>query len=341
MAIVSPARIALASALLILLLLPVQAQQPVSVVARPLGELLVDRELRAPAIVLAANQAEVKSQVSALVAEVLKDVGDTVVRGELLIRMDDDNARLGLAQARASLRAIEAQIEEAESRVKRAEELLQGQFISEEELVARRASLNVLKANRQAQQVAVEVAELELDRTRIEAPFTGSIIARSAQVGNYAQPGTPLLVLVQTDRVELDVELDPRYAPGIAGVSEFSFNSQGQVWPVELLRMAQVIDVSSRLVRARFRFTGNAAMAGTAGQLVWNAMTGAVPPDLMVQRGNDLGVFVAEGGQARFVPLPGAQEGRAASLELPADSLVITRGQLRLQDGDAIQVNPE
>ncbi len=333
-------RIALASVLLCLAA-PLQAAEPVAVAARSLGDLLVNRELRAPAIVLAANQADVKSQVSALVAEVLRDVGDSVTRGELLIRLDDDNARLALAQARASLRAVDAQIEEARSRLARAEELLQGQFISEEELIARQASLNVLLANRQAQQVAVELAELELSRTRIEAPFTGSIIARTAQVGNYAQPGTPLLTVVQTDRVEIDVELDPRYAAGISGASGFAFHSQGQRWPVELLRLSQVIDVSSRLVRARFEFTGEAATAGTAGQLVWNATTGAVPPDLMVQRGDDLGVFVVDGEQARFVPVPDAQQGRAASLELPADSLVITRGQLRLQHGDAIRVSLE
>jgi RND family efflux transporter MFP subunit len=318
-----------------------QAAEPIPVTAQRLGDLLVDRELRAPAVVISANRAAVTSQVAALISEVAKDVGDQVSQGDLLIRLDDANARHALEQAIALLAAIEAQIVEGKSRVAKAEELLEKDFISDEELIARQSNLAVLRANRQGQQAAVSIAELDLERTRIKAPFNAAVVARQAQVGSYAQPGTPLITLVQTDDIEIDVEMDPRYSLHIPEVSDVRFLSRGKEWPVQLERLSDVIDTSSRIVHARFRFTADTAPIGTSGQLVWNESSGLVPVGLIVQRGSQFGVFVADNDTARFVDIPNAQEGRPAPITLPADTLIVFRGQVRLQDGDAIQVSRE
>ena len=319
----------------------VWAADPIPVAVERLGDLLVDRELRAPGVVISANRAVVTSQVSALISEVAKDVGDQVSKGELLIRLDDANARNSLAQAQALLAAIDAQIVEGKSRVVKAEELLERDFISDEELIARQSNLAVLQANRQGQQVAVGVAQLELERTRIKAPFNAAVVARQAQVGSYAQTGTPLITLVQTDDIEIDVELDPRYSVYIPQASDLRFSSQGKEWPVKLVRLSNVIDIASRIVHARFEFVEDSAPVGTSGQLVWNESSGLVPVAFVIQRGDQFGVFVAENDQARFVAIPDAQEGRPAPISLPADTLIVSRGHVRLQDGDALQIDRE
>ena len=99
--------------------------EPIPVTAERLGDLLVDKELRAPASVISANEAVITSQVAALIERVYRDVGDAVGKGELLIGLDDDNARYALAQAEAALAAIDAQIIEAKSKLQNAEELLE------------------------------------------------------------------------------------------------------------------------------------------------------------------------------------------------------------------------
>jgi RND family efflux transporter MFP subunit len=328
--------------LAILVLSPiVEAAEPIPVTVEPLGNMLVDRELRAPAVVISANRAVLTSQVAALISVVARDVGDQVSKGELLIRLDDANARHALEQTRALLAAINAQIVEAESRVVKAEELLEKNFISDEELIARRSNLAVLEANRQGQQVAVNIAKLDLERTQVNAPFDAAVVSRQAQVGSYAQPGTALITLVQTSDIEIDVELDPRYATHIPKASDVRFSSQGEEWPVDLLRLSNVIDIANRIVHARFRFTGDAAAIGTSGQLIWNESSGLVPVSLIVQRGDQLGIFIAEGDTARFIPIPNAQEGRPAAVDLSSEKLIISRGHPRLQDGDKLQVNRE
>jgi len=197
----------------------------------------------------------------------------------------------------------------------------------------------VLQANRRGQLVAIELAELNLERTRIRAPFDATVVRRSAQVGNFAQPGTRLLTLVQTDQREVDAEIDPRYALDIPQVLKLRYVSQGKQYPVELLRMSDVVETDTRKIRARFRFTKNLAPIGSSGELAWTERTGVVPVSLIVQRGSTLGVFIASNGKAEFVGIASAQEGRPAALDLPDDTLVISRGHVALQNGDELIVH--
>ncbi len=317
------------------------AADAVPVTVAPLSDLAVDRELRAPATVVSANEAVVTSQVPALILAIVRDVGDDVRKGDLLIRLDDANATLALAQAKAEHAGIEAQLAEARARLVKAEELLAKNFISDDEMISRRSAVAVLEASQKAQLAGIDLAELDLSRTRISAPFDAAIVERSAQVGSYAQPGTPLITLVQTDRREIDVEVDPRYASNLSTASNLRFVSQGRAWPAELARISSVIDTSSRLVRTRFVFTDGTAPIGASGELVWRESSGLVPVNYIVERDGALGVFVANSEMARFVPIPGAQQGRPAMVELPPDALIIKRGHTRLQDGDAIQVSRE
>jgi RND family efflux transporter MFP subunit len=304
-------------------------------------ELLVDSVRRAPAKVVAANRATITSEVSAIINAVHRDVGADVASGELLVELDAANAQNGLAQAKASLSAIDAQIVEARSRLAKAEDLLEKKFISDEELISRRANLTVLEANRAGALAAIDQAKLEIMRTRIFAPFDAAVIERQAQVGSFAQPGSPLLTLVQTDGREVDVELDPRYAVSVPKVSDLKYVSEGHEWSVEVLRISSVIDVAARVVRARLKFVNEQAPIGSSGQLVWIESSGRLPVDLVVQRDGELGVFIAENNKARFVALPDAQAGRPVDVNLPQNTLVVSRGQGRIQDGDTLQVSIE
>lgn len=318
-----------------------QAQSPIPVSARPVQDLLVDSERRAPATVVSANRATITSEVTAIIKAVHRDVGANVAKGELLVELDAANARNSLAQAEANLSAIDAQIVEAKSRLAKAEDLLEKKFISDEELISRRANLTVLEANRTGALAAIAQARLDLARTRITAPFDAAVVERQAQVGSFAQPGSPLVTLVQTDQREVDVELDPRFAINVPTVSDLKYVSQGREWQVAVLRVSSVIDVATRVVRARLSFVDEVAPIGSSGQLVWIESSGRLPVDIVVQRNGELGVFVANNNKASFIVLPDAQAGRPVDINLPNDTLVVSRGQGRLQDGDALQVSVE
>ena len=324
--------------LVVLCLIATASAATVSVSTSRLDDVLVNREARAAATVVSANAPVVTSQVAALVSEVAYDVGASVKKGDLIVKLDDDNARLALARARAALKALEAQLVEARARAANGEELLERNFISDEELIARQAALAVVEANRDGQKVAVAVAELELSRTNITAPFDAIVLKRHAQVGGYVQPGTPIVTLTQSKNREIEAEVDARYLETIGGVDSFVYESRSRRWPARLLRISDVVDPNSGTLTGRFAFTDQTAPIGSSGQIVWNELEGVVPVDLIVQRDDRLGIFVIDGGRARFAPIDGAQQGRPAAIDLPGDTMIVTRGQRRLQDGDTVEV---
>ncbi len=313
----------------------------VSVSVERLGDVRIARELRAPATVLSANRAIITSEVTALIDRVLVDVGASVEKGAMLVRLDNDNARLSLAQARATLASLDAQIVQANHRLARAEELLTRDFVSDDELISRQTDVAVLEANRQGQLVAIQIAELALERTRIRAPFDATVVQRNAQVGNFAQPGSRLMTVVQEDQREVDAELDPRYAVDIPNVSNLRYISMGFEYPVSLLRLSDVIETDTRRLRVRLKFMDAVAPIGSTGEIAWNEGDGVLPVNLIVQRGPAFGVFVAKNGKAEFVELAQAQEGRPAGLDFPDDTLIVTRGHIRLQDGDDLIIGVE
>ena len=317
----------------------VRAEIPVRV--QSLGDTLVAREYRAPASVVTANRAVVTSQITALIEEVAADVGHAVEQGQLLVRLDQADTRLALVEAEAALAALDAQLLDAGQRLRRAEDLLQRDFVSENELNARQTEVAVIEANRNRQLVAIRDARLALSRTEVFAPFDAAVVERQGQVGNLATPGSPLMTLVQTAGREVDAEIDPRFAAQLETAAELRFVSEGREWPLEMARLSPVIETVTRKVRGRFRFPDESAPIGSSGDVVWNEPSGQIPVSLIVQRGNALGIFTVSDGRARFVAIPTAQEGRPAVVDLPVDTPIITSGHVRLQDGDAIQISRE
>ena len=88
-----------------------------------------------------------------------------------------------------------------------------------------------------------------------------------------------------------------------------------------------------------FGFAKAAPAPGSSGVLRWRDPRAFVPADYLIRRNGTPSVFVVSQGRARFVPLPGAQEGRpAAVVALPADVELVTDGRFALQDGMAVSL---
>jgi RND family efflux transporter MFP subunit len=328
--------------LLICLTMPVVswAQAGIHVRTQLLGEVLVDFERKAPAEVLALNDSSMSAEVSAVVLSVHADVGQAVAKGDLLLELNPTDYQLNLKQAEANLASSQARLSQAKAKLNRAKKLGDKQYISADELLERETDVMVAEAQIQANEVAVSIANRNLDKCSLEAPFDGVVSGRMAQVGNFVRNGDPLISLTQVDQFELDAAIPDSQANEILNTKLMRFESRGQFWAIELLRLSPVINPQGRTRQARFVFTDDAPAVGRSGELVWLVGAGMLPSNLISRRDGVLGVFLASEGKARFEPLPDAQEGRPSRVVLPASSLVITMGRERLQDGVAVSVQP-
>ena len=189
--------------------------------------------LDASGYVTARLQATVSAKITGKVTEVLIEEGMRVRAGAVLARLDDTEARaaLGLAQAqlvaaRSQLAEVRAQLEQAERDYVRQQGLYDRQLVSPQSLDAALAQRDMLRArlaNVQEQikvaQESLAVAQVQLDNTVIRAPFSGVVIAKSAQPGEMISPisagggftRTGIGTIVDMDSLEIQVDVNESY----------------------------------------------------------------------------------------------------------------------------------
>lgn len=301
-------------------------------------------EREAPASVIARNESRLSAEVAGTLLRWTVDVGDQVRRGQVLAQIDPRDAELAVQRARAALDGSRARLQLAQTQLQRSRDLVAQGFYSREALNQRETELALIQSELKSNEAQWATARRQLDKTTLRAPFAASVKERLAQTGEAVAPGSVLFVLTEAGAAEVEATLSLADVAGLRAGQDLRFTSRGVDTPVRLLRIASALNTPSRTLSARLAFAGEALPAGTSGSLRWRDAAPHIPPQLLVRRQGVLGVFVPRGegvaAKARFVPLPGAQEGRAAPLPagLGADTPVIVNGQSALQDGAAISV---
>lgn len=310
---------------------------------RLLAEAAIRPERDAPAVVLARNESKVAAEVAGRLLRWGPEVGETVAQGALLAEIDPSDHRLARDRAAAGLQAAEARQALARTQLQRSRELVAQGFQSQEAVNLRETELQALGAEIAALRAQLAGAEQQLARTRVTAPFAASVRQRLAQAGEYLAPGTPLYVLVERGGAELSAALPPAELAGLRAAGEWRFEGPGQSLPLRLLRVADTVSAPARTVEVRLAAQAPAVLPppGSEGRLHWRDPRPHLPAEWVVRRvvagRSQLGVFVVEAGRARFVPLPGAQEGRAAAAAgLPAQARLVVQGQAALVPGQAV-----
>jgi RND family efflux transporter MFP subunit len=312
--------------------------EPVTVTLQPLSELLVYAEREAPAAAVSLNESRVAAEVSAVVREIPVQVGEVIEQGAVLVVLDPRDHELALQRAQAALQAAQARIKLAEFQLERTRELRKRNFASEDTLTQRETELDVLRAERAAAVAQLESARRDLAKCTLTAPFDAIVQARSAQVGELAAPGTPLLTLIDASRIEVSAQIQPDDSGSLETAGDIHFVTAGRSHPLRLLRISPAIDRGTRTREVRLSFIDQRAAPGSEGLIRWRAAAPLLPAELLSRRDGRLGVFVAADGVARFVVLDQAQEGRPAPVTLAPETPIILEGRFGLQDGD--RINP-
>jgi membrane fusion protein (multidrug efflux system) len=138
------------------------------------------------------EQARMASRAQGVIAAI-KDDGDVVKKGDVVMELENDMEKLQVEQQKhiLGLRAFEW---------KSTEELRKKSVVSQTEGEEKRMNLEVAK-------VQLSQAEQLLARRKVIAPFEGHVIDRLREVGEAVDEFVPVLVLVDINRVYLEVFL--------------------------------------------------------------------------------------------------------------------------------------
>jgi RND family efflux transporter MFP subunit len=170
----------------------------------------VERERVLDGIVEAVNQATVSAQVSARVTEIYFDVDDFVEQGKLLVRFDDSEYRARLNQAIASKEAVAANLERARAQFERIENLYDRRTVSKAEYDQARAELGTVRAELDSAEAVIAQIEKQLEYTLVRAPYSGIVTERHIELGETANPGSPLMSGFSLDQLRAVVEFPQR-----------------------------------------------------------------------------------------------------------------------------------
>ena len=142
------------------------------------------------------RRADLRAEVAAVVTQVLKDNGEAVRRGDLLVRLDDTAIRESLLSTEAGLRAAQQAFDQAQRQVERLKTLQVQGMTSVQALDDAEGRRNAAQSELVAARARVVSAQQQLRRTEVRAPFDGVVSDRKTSVGDTAQVGKELIKVI-------------------------------------------------------------------------------------------------------------------------------------------------
>lgn len=262
--------------------------------------------------------------------------GQPVVKGDLLISLDDSIYQAEVLEKQADLRIAELAFE-------RADQLVKKRAAPMEERDRKLAEL-------QGGDASLQLARARLDRTRIVAPFSGVAGLRHVSVGDFVGAGQQLVSLTEINPLKVDFRVGEVFLRQIAEGQVIDVRVDawpGEVFSGSVFAIEPQVNVGGRavVIRALLPNPDQQLRPGLFSRvdLIVDASAEAVlvPEAAIVPRGDQHFVYLVEDGKVLLteVQLGKRSDNRVeVRTGLDRNAVVVTAGQLKLRDGVSVQV---
>ncbi len=150
------------------------------------------------------TKAELNAEVSGIVTKIMKDNGDSVKAGELLVQLDQTTYRDKLMSAQESERSASVTADQAQKQLRRMQQLNKQNLVTAEILEAAEIKANQASSDLASAKARLVEARQQLERTEVRAPFSGVISARKTSAGDTAQIGKALMVVIDPSSMRFE-----------------------------------------------------------------------------------------------------------------------------------------
>lgn len=268
---------------------------------------------------IAAGQvSDLGFQLSGEVVELLVNEGSQVKAGAALARLDTQRAEENLNQLRAQRNEAESTLQQAESSLRRVQDLIGKGFANQQDLDDRRAQRDGLRARIVAIDSNIRVAERDLEDSTLFAPFAGQILQRFVDQGSVVQAGQPVLRLNQSGALEARIGVPVNARKRVSEGEKFRLTAGGLEAEGTVTALVSDVNTGTRTLTAILRIEND---------------PGFVPSDLVrleldeVQR--QTGIWVPahalneglRGLWSVYVAVPVDDSNGGQAKEAPADSV--------------------
>ena len=287
-------------------------------------------------VVEAVMQSTLSSQIPGRVLSLNVKAGDRVKAGQVLASIDDRETQSGVLRSQAQLQQSDAELRQLQIALKRTQELKTQGFVSSAALDLAEAQYKAAQAGRDSAGAASAQAKVTQSFSKVTAPYDAWVLETSAQAGDLALPGKPLITVYAPQPLRVVMQWPASQKNAMPKLSDIQIQSGTEtIKPVAMQIMPNADGISQTIgIKLDLPRTG-AAVNASPGQQVQVRIAGAaqarglVPKSAILRRGEMTAVYVTqENGFAMKLVRLGADHGNAG-VEIWAG----------LKDGDLIAVD--
>jgi membrane fusion protein (multidrug efflux system) len=226
--------------------------------------------------IVVENQVDVAAQREGVVAKVAVDAGTMVRKGQLLGTLDDrqiaaykDAADAKVRSAAADLKGWEGEVKVLQADRERAERMWEAQLITKQDLEHARFKVEAdeseverARENLRTAQATAKSLALELEKTRIVAPFNGVVARRYVRVGERVAMGDRLFWVTAVAPLRVKFALPERFIGHVKKGDELpvtAADGEQQKHTAKVLQVSPVVDPSSGTIEVLAEVVGAAA----------------------------------------------------------------------------------
>lgn len=302
--------------------------------------------------ILPEKRADLRSEISAIVLSVLKENGDPVRRGQLLVQLDDTSIRDTLASAGTAAQTAAQAFDQAQRQYDRLVKLREGGLVSVQQLEDAEVRRNAAQSDRDAARSRLVAAQQQQQRTLVRAPFDGIVSDRQVSAGDTAQIGKELLKVIDPGSLRFEGFISADNIGSVHPGLTVSFRVHGfndQEFRGTITRVNPTANATTRQVEVLVSFGKGQQQPGIAGlyaegRVETSQKEGfALPAGMVVRDGDNAFAWLVKGGKLQKTAIKlgerDARSGEFAVLSgLAEGDAVLRYPSTSLHDGQAAQL---
>lgn len=296
--------------------------------------------------VISRNDARIGAEADGRITWVA-EVGERIGQGQAIARVDDSALRLELEDNEARLASLLAQQRYQHNNLDRLKRLAASYNAAENQIDEATAQLDMTAQEIRRARVAVAQTSRLIEQSVVVAPFSGVVVERLVEVGEFVSRGSEVARLVNTEQREIRAQAPLAVAGFVRPGLEVSVKHGTRESLSPVSRVIPVGDERSRMFEVRIEADDPAWVIGSPVRVALPTSDPrtlvAVPRDALVLRGSE--IFLLRVTPDSLVEKVSVDTGigLGSLVEVIGDvsggDQIVTRGAERLQPGQAVVVS--
>lgn len=314
-------------------------QRPALVVTAPVTRGVVNPLQTYVGTLYYDRKSKLASEMEGVVQIVAVAEGQSVKKGDVIAALDSQVLQANVAAKSSAYEALQAELTGQERDLARAGKLHKQNSISQSKYDSDFYATKQLRARSKAVQSELEALTIQLEKTRIRAPFDGVVTTRNIDIGEWVGKGKTIAILVATDSIEARLNIPARLIDILHDTKSFQATIEGRNIDVSLKTVIPVADAMTRTFPVEMDVPKD--MGFIEGMRIdvrvptlKEQESLMVPRDAVIKRFGQSVVFAAVDGKAVMIPVQvtGYTTGLAAIAGegLAEKMRVVTKGNERI-----------